>query len=69
MTTATDTNVWLRRIAQARSGDPRPLGELWIDAGWMTRAQLDKLLAVQREVLAKQSGQAAAPRSADGSAT
>jgi twitching motility protein PilT len=47
--------------AQARSADPRPLGELWIDAGWMTRAQLDKLLAVQREVLAKQTGQAAAP--------
>lgn len=47
--------------AQARTADPRPLGELWIDAGWMTRAQLDKLLAVQREVLAKQSGQAAAP--------
>ncbi len=47
--------------AQARSADPRPLGELWIDAGWMTRGQLDKLLAVQREVLARQSGQAAAP--------
>ncbi len=47
--------------AQARTSDPRPLGELWIDAGWMTRAQLDKLLAVQREVLARQSGQAAAP--------
>lgn len=47
--------------AQARTADPRPLGELWIDAGWMTRAQLDKLLAVQREVLARQSGQAAAP--------
>ncbi len=47
--------------AQARSSEPRPLGELWIDAGWMTRAQLEKLLAVQREVLAKQSGQAAAP--------
>jgi twitching motility protein PilT len=47
--------------AQARSADPRPLGELWIDAGWMTRPQLDKLLAVQREVLAKQSGQVAAP--------
>lgn len=47
--------------AQARSGDPRPLGELWIDAGWMTRPQLDKLLAVQREVLARQSGQASAP--------
>ncbi|MEO8195708.1 MAG: type IV pilus twitching motility protein PilT [Thermoanaerobaculia bacterium] len=46
---------------QARTADPRPLGELWIDAGWMTRAQLDKLLAVQREVLAKQGGQAAAP--------
>lgn len=46
---------------QARTADPRPLGELWIDAGWMTRAQLDKLLAVQREVLAKQSAQAAAP--------
>ena len=47
--------------AQARTADPRPLGELWIDAGWMTRAQLEKLLAVQREVLARQSGQAAAP--------
>ena len=47
--------------AQARTSDPRPLGELWIDAGWMTRGQLDKLLAVQREVLAKQSGQAAPP--------
>ena len=47
--------------AQARTSDPRPLGELWIDAGWMTRAQLDKLLAVQRGVVAKQSGQAAAP--------
>ena len=46
---------------QARSADPRRLGELWIDAGWMTRGQLDKLLAVQREVLARQSGQAAAP--------
>ncbi len=41
--------------------DPRPLGELWIDAGWITRAQLDKLLAVQREVVAKQSAQVAAP--------
>ena len=47
--------------AQAKSSEPRPLGELWIDAGWMTRAQLDKLLAVQREVLAKQLGQVAAP--------
>ena len=47
--------------AQARTADPRPLGELWTDAGWMTRAQLEKLLAVQREVLARQSGQAAAP--------
>ena len=46
---------------QARTSDPRPLGELWIDAGWMTRAQLDKLLAVQREVVAKQLGQVAAP--------
>lgn len=55
------TTVFEEGVSQARSGDPRPLGELWIDAGWMTRAQLDKLLAVQREVLAKQSGQAAAP--------
>ncbi len=47
--------------AQARSAVPRPLGELWIEAGWMTRAQLDKLLAVQREVVAKQSAQAAEP--------
>ena len=47
--------------AQARSADRRPLGEFWIDAGWMTRAQLDKLLVVQRDVLAKQSGQVAAP--------
>jgi len=47
--------------AQARSAEPRPLGELWIDAGYLTRAQLEKLLAVQREVVAKQSGQTAAP--------
>ncbi|HET9041837.1 MAG TPA: type IV pilus twitching motility protein PilT [Burkholderiales bacterium] len=45
-------------LAQARQAHPVPLGELWIDAGWMTRAQLDKLLAVQREVLAKQAGSA-----------
>jgi len=47
-------------LAQSRQVSPVPLGELWINAGWMTRAQLDKLLAVQREVLAKQS--AAAPQ-------
>ncbi len=47
--------------AQARSAEPRQLGELWIDAGYLTRAQLDKLLAVQREVVAKQSEIAAAP--------
>ncbi|MEO7975303.1 MAG: type IV pilus twitching motility protein PilT [Thermoanaerobaculia bacterium] len=47
--------------AQARSSQPRPLGELWIDAGWITRAQLEKLLAVQREVVAKQVAQAAPP--------
>ncbi|MEO8275232.1 MAG: type IV pilus twitching motility protein PilT [Thermoanaerobaculia bacterium] len=46
---------------QARTTDSRPLGELWIDAGWMTRGQLDRLLAVQREVLAKQSAQAVEP--------
>jgi twitching motility protein PilT len=45
-------------LAQARQAHPVPLGELWIDAGWMTRAQLDRLLAVQREVLAKQPGSA-----------
>ena len=39
--------------AQAREASPRPLGELWIDAGWMTRAQLEQLLAVQREVAAR----------------
>jgi len=44
------------------SADSRPLGELWIEAGWMTRAQLDKLLAVQREVVARQGAQATAPR-------
>jgi twitching motility protein PilT len=47
--------------AQARSADSRPLGELWIEAGWITRAQLEKLLAVQREVVAKQAAQTAAP--------
>jgi twitching motility protein PilT len=47
--------------AQARSAAPRPLGELWIDAGWITRAQLEKLLAVQREVIARQNAQIAEP--------
>jgi twitching motility protein PilT len=47
--------------AQARSTEPHQLGELWIGAGFMTRPQLDKLLAVQREVLAKQGAQAPAP--------
>ncbi|MGE0641471.1 MAG: type IV pilus twitching motility protein PilT [Thermoanaerobaculia bacterium] len=41
--------------AQAKEAAPRPLGEHWIDAGWMTRAQLDKLLAVQRDVVARQA--------------
>lgn len=41
--------------AQARETTPRPLGELWIDAGWLTRAQLEQLLALQREVKARQT--------------
>ena len=47
--------------AQARSSERQQLGELWIDAGYLTRPQLEKLLAVQREVVAKQGGPAAAP--------
>lgn len=50
--------------AQARQIHPTPLGELWIAAGWMTQAQLDKLLAVQREVLAKQGGTTAPAKAA-----
>jgi twitching motility protein PilT len=47
-------------LAQSRSTVRRPLGELWIDAGWMSRAQLEKLLAIQRDVQAKQVAAATA---------
>ena len=44
--------------AQARESSPRPLGEHWVESGWLSRAQLDKLLAVQRDVLARQASDA-----------
>jgi len=53
-------------LAQSRDIARRPLGEYWIDAGFVTRAQIDKLLAVQREVLAKQAASAPAPAAAPG---
>ena len=47
-------------LAQSRDLNPKPLGEYWILAGHVTRAQLDKLLAVQKDVLAQQAKPAAA---------
>ena len=38
-------------LAQSRDRSPKPLGEYWIQAGLVTRAQLDRLLAVQKQVL------------------
>jgi twitching motility protein PilT len=56
-------------LAQSRETTRRPLGEIWIDAGWMNRAQLERLLAIQREVQAKQAAAAtpapAAPAAAE----
>jgi twitching motility protein PilT len=45
-------------LAQSRDQSPKPLGEYWIQAGLVSRAQLDKLLAVQKDVLAKQAAEA-----------
>jgi twitching motility protein PilT len=55
--------------AQARETVRRPLGEIWVEAGWMTRAQLEKLLAVQRDVVAKQAAQRTAAAAAPPAAT
>jgi twitching motility protein PilT len=48
---------------QAREGGARKLGELLLERGWLSQAQLDALLNAQREYLAKQAraAEAAAP--------
>src|SRR5689334_19153335 len=43
-------------------GDSRPLGELLVEKGLLTARQHEQLLAVQRDVLAKQEAQAAQKR-------
>ncbi len=45
---------------QAKDESPRPLGDYLIDMGLMTQAHVDKLLAVQREVVARQAAARAA---------
>src|SRR4028119_1812862 len=50
--------------AAARQDDDRGtrrLGEILLELGSLTPGQLDKLLAIQRDYLAKQQAQAAAP--------
>ena len=46
---------------QAREGGSRKLGELLLERGWLSQAQLDALLNAQREYLAKQARAAEAP--------
>jgi twitching motility protein PilT len=46
--------------AQARSGGRERLGEIFVDKGFITPAQLQKLLAAQKQVVAKQAAQRAA---------
>ncbi|MBW8878696.1 MAG: PilT/PilU family type 4a pilus ATPase [Acidobacteria bacterium] len=45
---------------QAREGSARRLGEILVERGFLTPQQLEQLLAVQREYVAKQQAQAAA---------
>jgi len=40
---------------QARDGHQRPLGDYLVDMGLLTRAHVDKLLAVQRDIATKQT--------------
>jgi twitching motility protein PilT len=44
---------------QARSGSRTRLGEVLVEKGWITPAQLEKLLVAQRQVLAKQAAKKA----------
>ena len=46
--------------AQLRSGGRERLGEIFVEKGFITPAQLQKLLAAQKQVLAKQAAQRAA---------
>ena len=46
--------------AQARSGGRERLGEIFVEKGFITPAQLQKLLTAQKQVIAKQAAQRAA---------
>ncbi|HEY7213325.1 MAG TPA: PilT/PilU family type 4a pilus ATPase, partial [Thermoanaerobaculia bacterium] len=51
---------------QAREASSRKLGDILVDKGYLTQAQLDQVLAVQRDYLSRQPA-AAAPRTAPAS--
>jgi twitching motility protein PilT len=44
---------------QAREGSSRRLGEILVEKGWLTPRQLEQLLGVQKDYIAKQQAQAA----------
>lgn len=46
--------------AQARSGGTERLGEIFVEKGFITPAQLQKLIVAQKQVIAKQAAQRAA---------
>jgi twitching motility protein PilT len=46
---------------QAREGGGRRLGEILVEKGWLNPRQLEQLLAVQRDYVAKQAQAASAP--------
>ena len=54
--------------AQARSGGRQRLGEILVEKGLITPAQLQKLLVAQKQVLAKQAAQRAAADGGSGRA-